>query len=368
MIRLETFFTTNLILDRPNFFNTFANTVFSPLQHMPFCGQKQYQSLNGRITLLAEISPVFRDTVWKTSGFFLLAIFATPVAILARLASFYSHDVSNAFTSIMISKTHEPMNRMSLINKLPPALKTPILEELKQKIEQQKIVDKLNEYLGPATQWLVELETLLKTETDKEPVKRWLESAQQKTKYPHPFAFAERMQGILAPLPSREEFTRFNQLITFCSEKLRALELTPETPQEQIQALEKTIKASFIENAGLILNLSKKLQNPSEIAQWLKEQSIKPDYPYPFYIIPRLLPFVETLQIKNLEAFKSSYVKCEQALKQSDLSLYLNATPLQDHQKTHSVKESIARLKNIRGIQSWFNSLTSSLPLNNPSN
>jgi hypothetical protein len=369
MIRLETFFTTHLILDKPNFLNTLANTAFSPLQHMPFCGQKQYKSLEGRITPLVEISPLFWATVLKTSCFFLLAFLATPVAVVARLASFYSSDVSNAFTSIQIGKTRDDVARMFLIKKLPTALQTFILEELQQKRKQQKIADQLNTYLRPATQWLEKLKTFLTTETSKDRVKQWLESAQQKIDYPHPFAFAQRMQEILAPLPSREEFTRFNQLIEFCSQKLLTLGLTPEAPlQEQIKKLEKTIKDSFLENGHLILLLSKQLRIPNATPDWLKEQRAKPDYPYTFYMVPRLLPIVETLRINGFEVFKKSYEACKQSLKKSELSFYLDETPPENHLKIQTVNESIARLKNIREIQSWFDSPTSSLPLNNPSN
>jgi ParB-like chromosome segregation protein Spo0J len=367
MIRLETFFTTNLILDKPNFFNTLANTAFSPLQHMPFCGQKQYQNLNGRITPLAELSPVFWGTLLKTSSFFLLAIFATPVAIVARLASFYSPNVSHAFTSIRILKTQDDVARMSLIMKLPPALQMPILERLQQEREQQKKVEKLNEYLRPATQWLKELETVLKTGTDKEQVQQWLESAQQKTDYPHPFAFEERIKGILASLPPRQEFNRFNELMAFCSEKLRAFELTPEAPlQNQIQKLEESIKASFIENATFILSLKKQL---NAMPEWLKDQRAKLDYPYPFHAVPLLLPIAEKLQIKGLEAFKRSYDACKNKLsEQPDLSLYLNEIPPLDHPKICAMKVAIARLKNLQEIQTRFDSLSSSLPLNNPPN
>jgi len=370
MIRLETFFTTNLVLDKPNFFNTIANTAFSPLQHLPFCGQKQYKSLNGRATLLAELSPVFRKTVVKTSFFFLLAIVATPVAVLARLASLYSSDVSLAFTSILISKTKDPVAKMNLIGKLPLQIRLPILEELKEELKQQKKADELSKYLLPVTRWLENLESVLEAAKNKEAVQQWLEAAQQKSNYLHPFAFAESMQFILARLKPREEFVRFHQLMTSCSEKLRTLGLTPEAPlQNQVQELQKIIKDSFIENARLILALSKQQQNPDGIAELFKGQKAQTDYPYPFYMVPLLLPLAKKLQIKNLEAFENTYRGCKEVLsKQTDLAFYITEAPPEDHTRTSIVLKSIAKLQNIQRIESWFASLTSSLPLNNPLN
>jgi hypothetical protein len=137
---LDIFFRTQLILDKPQFFNSITNLALAPLQHL--VGQNQFKSLKGKVDYVPQktttIQPSYLATLFKVVVFvcnFLMALVLTPIGTAARYMSFRSPQVTRAYFLALLSFPAHQASTLAFLSQCTFAERTNILKRLPPPIQ-----------------------------------------------------------------------------------------------------------------------------------------------------------------------------------------------------------------------------------------
>lgn len=354
--RVGCFFKTQLDLDRPNFFNSATNRLFSPLQSL--IGQKKYQSLHGKVSEIPETGDQpapYSDTTRKAVWVF--ALIAAAFGTVTRGLSFLSSHVNQAYKdAFLLQVTDGEMIALSCAE-----LERSVA--LREEKEKERL---LNDYLVEGAQSLNALLEILEN-PENQIVK--LAEYYSNPRYSFPFLFAKHAQdnqGIecLARRDLWEDFMRLHQS---CLQKLSESQL-PSDDQQFQQKLEReaveTIREAFLENALLFNELLTLTRDSTKdavyIVEWLEEKKGSADYSYPFYTQLLLIPAMEEWAKNNRKLDKMSewervFTECKSRLEQKDLQFYTEEKPPENFKSP--LTEAIARWDGIAKVKKMIQKL-----------
>jgi hypothetical protein len=354
--RLGTFFKTHLATDYPSVCNTLTNLAFAPLQHL--IGQKNYQSLNGRVYDLSTAPPQAPATLlrpaWKTIvviAAFFLAIPLTLCGILTRHLSFFSKDINVNYWTIRLLPLGA-IERSILLKKFDSSLLAAVKKQL-QALDKQMTFDA---HFTSAIACLEEFNSQLPGK-DKTAAADLLGKASRKSTYPFPFQLAENLKTVeLRQIPNPDLLAQFEDLHQSCQKQLVAVQLVLSDAAVNIRIANQVIKAAN-QNNQFFLELKEDLENlgiaTPVIAAKLTAKKEAEGYCFPFYTQPLLLDLMKTIDPSQHKPLKANYSLCMGIVKQNLDILSPNEKPPEHHSSLLVIEQ----MKNISRLESMYQKL-----------
>ncbi len=283
--RLDVFFRTQLTLDQPQFFNSITNLALAPLQRL--VGQKQFESLKGKVSYVPQITPAaptssYVATLFKVVAFvcnFFVAIVLTPIGVAARHMSFRSPQIDQAYSLAILLSTHSFERTPDLME---PAFA--FMQKMTE-TERNKFIDSL-----PTDLALSYLSLSAYRDSSHAFLSQCPVSEQTKILKKLPCSVQGPYLALDANAEFSEEYLRevtnseYSQLMPHLSIKLIEVYQAQQTEKSKKQSLDKYL--TTLVKSLETLETELQLKGPQD--PWVAQSRNDPMYPFPFYLAQEL--------------------------------------------------------------------------------